>query len=120
MKHAPEYAITRRRTLGMLGALSLSPKAFAADPAYPAKPIRLILPFSAGSSTDFTSRLVAEQLTRLPQSLRAALLRTAEPPPALLSRLKAIERRFDDKAQRTRLVSRGSLSLRIRLPKVWF
>lgn len=64
MSHDPSSRFTRRQTLGALGALSLCPSAFAAEPAYPSKPIKLLLPFSAGSSTDFTSRLVADQLTK--------------------------------------------------------
>lgn len=55
---------TRRQTIGVLGSLALCSKLSASEPAYPAKPIKLLLPFSAGSSTDFTSRLVADQLTK--------------------------------------------------------
>lgn len=64
MSQDPSNGFTRRQTLGALGALSLSSASFAQEAAYPSKPIKLLLPFSAGSSTDFTSRLVADQLTR--------------------------------------------------------
>ena len=31
--------------------------------SYPAKPVRMILPFAAGGSTDFTARALAQRLT---------------------------------------------------------
>jgi tripartite-type tricarboxylate transporter receptor subunit TctC len=55
---------TRRKSLGMLGCLPLMAGAQTTDSGYPSRAIKLLLPFSAGSSTDFTARLVAEQLTR--------------------------------------------------------
>jgi tripartite-type tricarboxylate transporter receptor subunit TctC len=42
--------------------LALSSTAFAADGAYPTKPIRLIVPYSAGGSTDTLSRVVGREL----------------------------------------------------------
>lgn len=62
MKSCHSPALTRRGMLGIMGALSLSPA--WGDTQFPSRPIRLILPFSAGSSTDFLSRTVGEQLTR--------------------------------------------------------
>lgn len=59
-----KHSLRRRDALQLLGALALNPAAVVAAPGFPEKPIRLILPFSAGSSTDFLSRLVAEQLGR--------------------------------------------------------
>jgi tripartite-type tricarboxylate transporter receptor subunit TctC len=64
LKSDDQFNVTRRQTLGILGAVSLSPMALAAEPAFPAKPIQFILPFSAGSSTDFISRVVAEQMAK--------------------------------------------------------
>jgi tripartite-type tricarboxylate transporter receptor subunit TctC len=40
--------------------MALIPKAFA-EPAYPSQPIKLIVPYPAGGTTDFLGRLVAEQ-----------------------------------------------------------
>ncbi len=52
---------TRRQALQALGALSVSPAAFAADP-FPTRPLKIIVPFPPGSGTDFTARLLADRL----------------------------------------------------------
>jgi len=47
----------------LLGALSLAASIVAvAQPAYPSKPIRLIVPFPAGGSTDPVARLIGQEL----------------------------------------------------------
>ena len=48
--------------LGLVAALPLT----AAAQSYPAKPIRVIVPFGAGTSTDIMTRMVT---TRMSQSL---------------------------------------------------
>jgi tripartite-type tricarboxylate transporter receptor subunit TctC len=45
-----------------LAAILLLPQAEAGAQAYPAKPIRLVLPFGAGSATDALSRITAQEL----------------------------------------------------------
>lgn len=47
--------------LGLIAALG-SPHAAIAQPQYPAKPIRLIVPFSAGSATDILARIIGGKL----------------------------------------------------------
>ena len=50
----------RRSVLAGAAALSASPKAFAQ--AYPSKPIKIIVPFAAGSATDLTARGLGAKL----------------------------------------------------------
>ena len=53
---------TRIALAGILGALALSGAAHAQG--YPAKPIKLLVPFAAGGTTDLIARIVAEPLGR--------------------------------------------------------
>jgi tripartite-type tricarboxylate transporter receptor subunit TctC len=50
--------------LGALATVVLSPNMAAAQAAYPAKPIRLVVPFAVGGVTDTSGRLIAEQLSK--------------------------------------------------------
>lgn len=52
----------RRSFVTILAASSVAPGAFAQ--AWPAKPIRIIVPFPAGQATDILARVMADQLTR--------------------------------------------------------
>ncbi len=59
---------TKRRTLGLLGATALSLAALslpvAAQNAWPTKPVRIVVPFAAGGTTDILARAVAPELTK--------------------------------------------------------
>ncbi|RYG03347.1 MAG: tripartite tricarboxylate transporter substrate binding protein, partial [Caulobacteraceae bacterium] len=56
-------SLSRRLALG-LAATSLAGPAFAQPAAMPAGPIRIIVPFAAGGSTDAVARLVTPGLTQ--------------------------------------------------------
>ena len=49
------------RTIGAALALAVSTAAFAQQ--YPAKPVRIVVPFAPGGGSDFTGRLIAQKLT---------------------------------------------------------
>jgi tripartite-type tricarboxylate transporter receptor subunit TctC len=56
--------ITRRKALA-LAALPLLSTGRATAQSYPSKPIRFIVPFPAGGSTDVSARLIGEYLSRV-------------------------------------------------------
>ncbi|MFT3778545.1 MAG: tripartite tricarboxylate transporter substrate binding protein [Ottowia sp.] len=59
-------ASTRRHALAALaaGAAALMPLAAAAQGAFPSKPIRIVVPFGAGSSPDVIVRLMSEPMAK--------------------------------------------------------
>ncbi|MDP9901114.1 Bug family tripartite tricarboxylate transporter substrate binding protein [Variovorax ginsengisoli] len=58
--------ISRRRALALTGALLAgTASALHAQPAYPSRPVRLVVPFPAGTSPDVTARLWGDRFTRL-------------------------------------------------------
>ena len=50
-------------TLAALGGAALLQPAAAQTPAYPSKPVKVIVPFPAGSSPDVVARLLSQKLT---------------------------------------------------------
>ncbi|MEY4099123.1 MAG: hypothetical protein RL300_294 [Pseudomonadota bacterium] len=64
MDHSNKNTVSRRRVIQTLGALTMPIGGLAgAQTAFPSKPLRIIVSFSAGSSTDLVARLVAERLS---------------------------------------------------------
>ena len=53
----------RFKALGAMLSLAIaSTMATAAPPHYPSKPIRLVVPFSAGSATDILARIISTKM----------------------------------------------------------
>jgi tripartite-type tricarboxylate transporter receptor subunit TctC len=65
---APEVQAHNRRTMltaaGALGAWGLLAPAAQAQTAYPARPIRLMVPWPPGQATDQAARVLAQELTK--------------------------------------------------------
>ena len=56
--------LTRRTLVAALGAAALAaPFAATAQGGYPSKPIRVIVPFAAGSTTDIIARAIADKMS---------------------------------------------------------
>jgi len=55
--------LDRRAALAGTAALAVSPKAFAQD--YPSKPIKIVVPFAAGSATDLAARGLGARLQEI-------------------------------------------------------
>ena len=68
MSRSPSNAALKRRCFALAtaaaAALSLAPLAAQAQAAFPAKPITIIVPFSAGGTTDILARVVGQYMAR--------------------------------------------------------
>ncbi|WP_114653539.1 Bug family tripartite tricarboxylate transporter substrate binding protein [Polynucleobacter necessarius] len=58
-----KYKLSRRLAL-LVGALTLALPQLATAQSWPTKPIKLIIPFNAGGTTDILGRLLVQQLTK--------------------------------------------------------
>lgn len=56
------FSPIRRRLMSALLALAAVPAAWAQGPAYPSRPVTVIVPFAAGGSVDAAARLVLQRL----------------------------------------------------------
>ena len=54
----------RRRALGALAATAICPGLALAQASYPDRPIKYLVPYTAGGGADFIARVVAEGLTK--------------------------------------------------------
>ena len=59
-----DMKLRRRALLGSAAVLALSPRITRAQ-TYPDRPIRFIVPYAPGGSTDTSARIAAEKLTQL-------------------------------------------------------
>src|SRR6202011_3656598 len=60
--HREHAMIHRRHLLATLGALAAASARPAAAQSWPAKPVRVIVPFAAGGNTDGIARLIGQRL----------------------------------------------------------
>jgi tripartite-type tricarboxylate transporter receptor subunit TctC len=65
MKTISNFLLQRRRTMAATILMAALPQSYGQSATYPNKPIRLLVPYSAGTTTDVIARIYAQKLSEL-------------------------------------------------------
>ncbi len=59
------HVLSRRTALASIATFAAAPALVGAQPKFPAKPVTLVVPYSAGGGTDIVGRMIAQRLSDL-------------------------------------------------------